>query len=90
MGENILLRFLRDENRGSSEETNIQHVLLLFADVNLDGKVQTARSVKCTLDAFMVLVTSHGNVIVLTAGAEFFAIEVRFSNQSERSCCTFD
>jgi len=49
---------------------------LTIANVNLDGKVQTARSVKCTLDAFMVLVTSHGNVIVLTAGADFFAIEI--------------
>ena len=38
----------------------------------------------------MVLAPSHGNVIVLKAGADLFAIEVRFSNQSERSCYTFD
>lgn len=82
MCENILLRFLRDENLGSC--------VSFFADVNKDGKVQTARSVQCTPDAFMALVTSHGNVIVLKAGVEVYAIEVRFSNQSERSCCTFD
>ena len=56
----------------------------------MDGKVQTVRSVKCTPDAFMALAPSHGNVIVLRAGVEVFAILVRFYIQSERSCCSFD
>lgn len=49
---------------------------LTNAIVNLDGKVQTARSVKCTPDAFMAHAASHGNVIALTAGVEFFAIKI--------------
>lgn len=54
-------------------------MFLLFPDVEVDGKVQTAQSVKCTLDAFMELVTaSHGNAIVVKAGVDIFAIEVRF------------
>ena len=54
-------------------------MFVLFPDVEVDGKVQTAQSVKCTLDAFMELVTaSHGNAIVVKAGVDIFAIEVRF------------
>ena len=54
-------------------------MFLLFPDVEVDGEVQTAQSVKCTLDAFMELVTaSHGNAIVVKAGVDHFAIEVRF------------
>lgn len=47
---------------------------LTNAIVNMDGKVQTVRSVKCTPDAFMALAPSHGIVIVLRAGVEVFAI----------------
>ena len=74
VGENILLCFRRDGSGSSWEATNTEYLLLLFAVVNLDGKVQTARSVKCTPDAFMAHAASHGNVIALTAGVEFFAI----------------
>jgi len=52
-------------------------ISLTIANVKVDGKVQTAQSVKCTLDAFMELVTaSHGNAIVVKAGVEYFAIEI--------------
>ena len=90
MGENTLLRFRRDGSGSSREATNTEYLLLLFAVVNMDGKVQTARNVKCTPDAFMARAASHGNVIVLKAGAELFAIKVRFYIQSEGSCCSFD
>jgi len=64
---------------GTFEKQLIFNMFLLFPDVKVDGKVQTAQSVKCTLDAFMELVTaSHGNAIVVKAGVEYFAIEVCF------------